>query len=218
MTNKLISYLYPQEIETRDSEYNGTIKVMQFLGKSFVVVDDLTQSGGLVTKIWQQVSAHLANNDFKASEPQEILILGLGAGSSVLPIHHQWPAAHITGVEIDLAMIDIGIKYFELEKYPLKTINHDVYEWIKSHNKKYDLIYVDIYQGQQAPTQSFQQSFIAKLKQSLTPKGIIVFNLLSLKGQEDKAEKLRQNLKKHFHSIHQIPTSVNILIKCKTQA
>lgn len=206
----LISYMYPQLIERKKSIYNNEVFIYQFLGKPFISVGNLTQSGGLVTKIWQSVVNHTSEHQYKDSPPQDILLLGLGAGSCIRPIISKWPAARITALEIDPVMIDVGKKYFALDTFPsIKIINQDAFVWFKKNKRLYDLILIDMYQGAKIPPQANSIQFLNNVKNSLTQSGIAVFNRLSTKDSQSANRAFLTLLKQQFTHVTRIKTPVN---------
>ena len=83
MPASIIKSLFPQTVETISSQYNGKISVQYFIGRYSIVSGDLTQSGGLVEHIWKKGIKYTRKHIFANKHPQQILILGLGAGSLV---------------------------------------------------------------------------------------------------------------------------------------
>lgn len=207
---QVLSYVYPQLLEKRSSKYNQQIKIYRFLGKPFVSVGNLTQSGGLVTKIWQSVVNHTSKHQFLQSPPRSILILGLGAGSCVKPIIDKWPKTQITALEIDPVMIDVGKKYFALDAFnKLKIINQDAFVWFKKNKRLYDLILIDMYQGAKIHPQANSVQFLNNVKNSLTQSGIAVFNRLSTKDSQSANRAFLTLLKQQFTHVTRIKTPVN---------
>jgi spermidine synthase len=208
--SQLLSYIYPQLIDTKRSEYNKEIRVYNFLGKPFVSVDNLTQSGGLVTKIWKQSTEYLCAHHFSKNPPENILILGLGAGGLIENLVSLWPHASITALEIDEVMIDIGKKYFALSNYPrLKIVNADAFSWIVQSQSRYDLIIIDMYLGKKLPDESNSKPFLLSIKKHLNHSGIALFNRLTLKNRQEKNQMFLAELGKHFSTVSRIKTTVN---------
>lgn len=120
------------------------MKVKSFFGQKSVWIGGFQQSGPLVEKLWSEALASF----WPESRISKILILGLGCGSVLKPLLKKFPNCQITGVEIDKEMIDIGKKYFNLEKYTnLKIVCDDAKNFCEKTKEKYDLILVDMYKG-----------------------------------------------------------------------
>ncbi len=124
------------------SEYNGQIKLKSFLWQKSVWIGGVEQSGPLVEAVWKKGLEKVS-----AKECHRVLILGLGCGLAAKLVAKKFPVTEITGVEIDPVMIDLGKKYFGLDKIPnLEVVIADAKRYQTKH--KFDLILVDAYKGQ----------------------------------------------------------------------
>jgi len=149
------------------------IKVKKFLWQTSVWVGGFQQSGPLVKKLWKNALDVIARNVVTKQSYKSILILGLGCGSAIKPLRQKFPDCHITGIEINSEMIEIGQKYFNLDKVPnLKIKICDARKFISKTKQKFDLILMDIYSGGQEQQIKIPQKILSK-------KGLIIFNKLS---------------------------------------
>src|SRR5690348_2823074 len=99
-------------LEEASSIYNKNIKVLRTLAfGTYIQVDGLTQSGGILNSIWKEVLKKLSDRKF-----QSCLILGLGGGSVAKIVSKNYPDMEITGVDIDEKMVELGKKYLGLNK------------------------------------------------------------------------------------------------------
>ncbi|MCL4390490.1 MAG: methyltransferase domain-containing protein [Patescibacteria group bacterium] len=149
------------------SKFNGEIKLRQFFGRPSVWAGGFEQSGNAhVGPLWKKALAKVS------FVPKNVLILGLGGGTAAKIISQKWPAAKITGVEIDPVMIFLGKKYFNLAKIPnLEIIQSDATNFLRSTKQKFDLILTDAYIGNRRET-------IKIPKKLLTKNGLIITNHL----------------------------------------
>lgn len=70
------------------------------------------------------------------SAPPRILILGLGGGTEIHLISHQYPNTQFSAVEIDPEIIKLAKRYFDVDKIPnLEIVNEDAFEYLKSFEK-----------------------------------------------------------------------------------
>src|SRR3990170_5522991 len=107
-------------IEKRISPINGRITVARSLGLgTYIQVEGLTQSGGIVGGIWMKTLKKVKSEKFKI---KSCLILGLGGGTAAKIAKSLWPEAEITGVEIDPIMVELGIRYLSLEVSGVKVV------------------------------------------------------------------------------------------------
>lgn len=199
------SFFWPTLIDTRLSAFNGEIKVLRFWNRFQLVVKGTTQSGGLVTTLWLQVLKQIkARPQFPASP--RILVLGLGGGSFLAPIYKYFPQAEVTGIDIDPVMIDLGKQYLSLSSFPhLKIIIADAFAWLSQSTAKYDLILVDLYQGQRLPPQFIDPAFLSQVRHHLKPAGLVCFNLMV----RSQSQFFYQRLIKIFSHVQLLKTSIN---------
>ena len=232
-----LSFFSPQTIYRTSSRFNGAIEVVEFLGKRELVVGGLQQSGWLVQKLWKAAISTINNQpSFAASGAaskgrqstiNNILILGLGAGSVLPIINRYYPNAKIVGVEIDPVIIDTGKKFFALESHKNVTIvTADAFTFIDNHIKKeqgqrirsnstyhwstrYDLILIDLYRGGEVPKKLRTQAFFQKVKGLLSKDGVVMINHLRGKGREKDLKQFEKLLYTVFAKVDVVKPLVN---------
>src|SRR3989344_6810612 len=158
----ILSYLFPQKIAEYSSEFNGKISVMEFMGQRYIDVGGLMQSGTIPKKLFAR---GIKNLNFKrhSTHIKRILLLGLAGGSIVPVLRKNFPEAHITAIDIDPQMIEIGRKYFALDTVPQLTIvTGDVFDDNTQFTKDNDLVIVDVYLGYTVPEGVDSHKFLKK--------------------------------------------------------
>ncbi len=206
-------------LEETHSKYNGNIKVVWDLawGKH-IVVNNLTQSGGIVGKIWEEILKKLKNS--KLPKLQTVLILGLGGGSAAKIVYKKWPEAKIIGVDIDERMVDLGIKYLGLDKVGAEIVIEDACGFttnptsLKLRGARYDLILVDLYNGDKFPEKFEKEEFLNKIKNMLSKKGIAVFNRLYGGDNRPLSMKFGRKLEKIFKMVDYVYPIANVMFVC----
>lgn len=211
MASKFLSFLVPKKIEEVNSKINGPIQVVEFLGQPRLLVDNLIQSGGMLTIIWRKGLKKVLSIKDRVSR---ILILGLGGGTLVGLINQYFPQAEIDAVEIDPVMIELGKKYFQLGNFAnLKIYCQDAVQYVQqAKNKTYDLILVDLYLGKKVPPFTTSPAFLDKLKKMLTNQGIIIFNRLFYDEHRKLSQIFVKQLEKYFSSVKLIRAWSNLLV------
>jgi len=201
-------------LEEVESEFNGKIQIYQTLGSKRITVGGLIQSGGVLANIWYKALSKLKSlRQLADSNLKTILILGLGGGTAASLTARFWPKAEITGIEIDPKMIQLGKKYFELDKLPqLKIVEGEAIEYVRNNNDKFDLILVDLYQGDKIVKKSESGEFIGLAKRRLKSKGIIIFNRLFYDDHKEKAEKFVKIIEKHFKKVVLVRAWSNLVV------
>src|SRR3989304_1525235 len=167
----------PKVLAEATSPINGKITVLKSFGFGiYIQVGDLTQSGGIVYDVWK---ASLAKTRKLKHDVQDALILGLGGGTNAQIIREYWPNAQVTGVDVDLVMVELGKKYLGLKE--VKTVIEDAFDFTAAeidNSKNYDLILVDTYLGDAFPEKFTSDVFLSRVKKLLAPGGVVVFNRL----------------------------------------
>lgn len=163
-------------IEEVNSSFNGPIQVIKEFGQIRIVTADITQSGEPIQSVWRKAVASLRHSSSR------ILILGLGAGTLATMLAKKYPRARLTGVEIDPDMVRLGKKYLNLGNLKnLKIIIRDAAIFCHTasgRREKYDLIFVDLYQGKIVPSKLDSSSFFKSVLSLLQPSGRLFVNRL----------------------------------------
>jgi spermidine synthase len=115
-------------------------------------------------------------------EPKDVLFVGLGAG--VMPRYFQryYPDANIDSVEIAPDIYEVAKKYFLYQnKGNMKVYINDGRIFVKKSKKKYDIIFLDAYQGGHIPFHLTTREYLKEVKRILKDDGIVVSNILAEK-------------------------------------
>lgn len=184
----------PRVIYETDSKLNGRIRVVEVGNTRKILVDDIAQSiscnSPSISKLyWGQLVESLKK---KTPDMKRILILGLGGGTLAHLISKNFPNVEIVSVEWDNVMLDVAKKYFDLDLIP----NHRVIvddamkvviepEEFDISPSSFDVLIVDIVNGEMYPDLGKTGNFIAAIKRLVTPGGIIVFNRIYTEGHQD---------------------------------
>ncbi len=112
--------------------------------------------------------------------PKSVLLLGVGGGSLIQFMRHYFPDTHITGVEYDEELLQFVQKHLLLPQPDdfLKYEISDARDYIAHCNQQFDLIIVDIFNGDQTPDWLIQNDTSKRLKRLLSKRGALGFNLL----------------------------------------
>ena len=206
----------PKVLEKKKSKINGEIKVIKTLGLgTYIQVNGLTQSGGVVINVWKTVLKKIKKENKKR---KNCLILGLGGGSAAKLIHRYWPESKITAVDIDKVIVNLGRKYLALSELNLDIYIKDAEKFIAGEikkKKKYDLILIDMYVGYEIPQKFNNTKFIETIKQSLNKKGIAIFNRLYFDDKRPLAIKFGKKLEDVFSEVRYIYPEANLMFVCK---
>lgn len=197
-------------LEERESKYNGHLKVSRSLGfGTYIQAGGLTQSGGIVGVIWKPTLKRIYDSKFKINN---CLILGLGGGTAAKYIRLYWPHAQITGIDIDPEMVALGKKHLGLGEIGVNIKIGDAGKF----GGKFDLIIIDLYNGDQFPEKFEDLGFLEKVKRSLLKNGIAVFNRTYYADKRPQAVKFGNKLKKVFSNVEWYYPEANLMFVCTT--
>jgi spermidine synthase len=200
-------------LEEVDSPVNGKIRVVRSLGfGTYLQVDNLTQSGGVVYEIWKKTIKKIER---QKSEIKNCLILGLGGGSVAKLVREYWPKAKITGVDIDPMIVELGTRHLGLDKKKVKIVIGDASDFVQKTKDKYDLILIDTYLGYDYPSQFESGSFLRQVLDLLNRNGLAVFNRLYFDDKRSAAVKFGKKLEKVFSIVEYFYPQANLMIICK---
>jgi spermidine synthase len=208
-------------LEERESKYNGHLKVSKSLGfGTYIQAEGLTQSGGIVETIWKQTIRKVKSQKLKV---KNCLILGLGGGTVAKLVRKNWPEAKIVGVDIDSEMIELGKKYLKLDDYKVKIIIGDALQYTKYNiqNTSFDLIFVDLYNGEEFPEKFETENYMQLVRNILTSQrspngesGVAIFNRTYYGDKRPKAVKFGNRLKKVFANVEWFYPEANLMFIC----
>ncbi|TSC80219.1 MAG: spermine synthase [Parcubacteria group bacterium Gr01-1014_18] len=114
------------------------------------------------------------------SEMKEALVLGGGAYSIPKGILRDFPSSHVDVVEIEPALWDIGKKFFQVQESDrLANYVMDGRRFLRDTDKKYDLIYSDVYHSLfSIPTHFTTVEFFEEAKSHLSLDGVFMANII----------------------------------------
>ncbi len=173
----LFSELFPAVIYETNSPLSGPIRVVDFHGERRLMIGDLVQSISLENPIGHKVWGRLSAYPLPKKEALSVLILGLGGATVAHVIAKKLNPTKIVGVEIDPVVVEVGRKYFGLDKIKnLTVVIEDARSFIKSNSQKYDYVIVDTYLGSVFPKALEGSFLLKKLRDTLSSGGVLVFN------------------------------------------
>lgn len=199
-------------LEEKDSKYNGHLKVIRSWGLGiYIQAGGLTQSGGIVESIWKKTLKKVKR---ERGETGNALILGFGGGTVAKLLKKYWPGIVIEGVDIDPVIVVLGKKYLGDQKIKVKIGDASNYVSHKSP-ESFDLIIVDLYNGDMFPEKFEKEEFVTKIKKLLSEKGIIVFNRLYYGDKRRLAVKFGRKLEKIFPKVEWYYPEANVMLICR---
>ena len=196
---KLLSQFTPIKLETKESEFSGTLNLVLSRGRISLQTSNAIYS---YEDLYINFLELFREMKFEYIKGKKVLILGMGMGSVpfILQEIHQKHFEYDL-VEIDPVIIDMAQKY-TLNHYQLQCNIHctDAYSFVEQCNSKFDMIIVDLFIDDLVPEHFETQSFLVNLKKIMHGDTLLIFNRLSNhKMNHEKTKKFyEQTFKSEF--------------------
>ena len=117
------------------------------------------------------------------------------------------------GIDIDPDMIRLGKKYLGLDQINVEIKIQDAYDF----GGKYDLILVDLYNGEHFPEKFGKEEFLDKVKNSIMKSGVAIFNRTYYGDKRPEAVKFGNKLKRIFPKVEWFYPEANLMLLCHRQ-
>ncbi len=170
--NSLYQYLAVIEDVEKNERYLSTLDTGFFQGGILLDSPDF-----LLFEYTQISFIALA---FLDKTPEDALFVGLGAGVMPRYMSRFYPEVNMDVVEIDPAVLRLAKKYFFFDEAgKIKVYVADGRMFIKRAKKKYDVIFLDAYQGATIPFHLTTREFLQETKKRLNKGGIVTSNILA---------------------------------------
>lgn len=115
---------------------------------------------------------------FLKAPPKKILVVGLGGGSLSKALHALYPQALVDSVEIDPVVVQAARKFFFYREGPhVRTFTEDACVYVKHARDRYDIVFLDAFDGLDVPEPLRTQEFYQAITRILEPGGVVVANL-----------------------------------------
>lgn len=208
LASHFVSYIE----ERGHSSVSPVLEVVYTSGRYVLHSDRANYSFGELHRAFADV---LAEVDIAARKPQNVLILGLGAGSIVHILQQHGLQPQIDGVELDPEVIRLGSKYFGLDKQPnLKVIMADAADHIQQQTTQYDLVCVDVFVDDEVPATLDTLPVLQALQRALAPGGLLIWNrVVTTEQNRDRTQHFLQMAELVFpgHRLHRVLTNYMLL-------
>jgi spermidine synthase len=177
-------------------------------------------------ELMTQYSRLMFASYFFMPQQKRVLIVGLGGGAMVHFYEHYDAEVKVDVVEIDEKVVQLAEKYFDVRTQKNTTvIREDAFQYLKSNQTRYDVIYMDAFLKPSEQTDATGQplrlktvDFYKNLREQLTPDGIVVVNLNVHAGTNNDLAAIRSAYPQVYK--FKAPTP-NIIVVCtwdKTRA
>jgi spermidine synthase len=108
-------------------------------------------------------------------------------------------------------MVELGKKYLDLTKY---NVDIKIADAAKLPKGKFDLIFVDLYNGEEFPEKFETENYLQLVRRELTKSGVAIFNRTYYRDRRPKAVKFGNKLKKVFTNVEWYYPEANLMFIC----
>ena len=156
----------------RICERNGQRRLL--FNEGYAVQSLYPLDGSLpLSSVWGWYAAAPA---FTRGPTRAVLLLGLGGGSAARVYRHLYPAAAVTGVELDPVVVEAGRRWLGLPA-DVRVVVDDARAFLGRDTARYDVIIVDAFQFPYVPFHLTTVEFFRELKRHLRPGGALMLNV-----------------------------------------
>lgn len=151
----------------------------------------------------------------RASEPpNNVLMIGLAAGTIAREYTQVYPNIPIEGVELDPAIIATGQKYFAMNEPNLRAIAADGRSYLERRASVYDIVAVDAYRQPYIPFHLTTVEFFSAVREHLTLRGVVALNAARTGSDYRLVDALAATMRQVFPSVYLVdhPNNANTLI------
>ncbi len=107
--------------------------------------------------------------------PEKVLLGGLGGGALARFLYYRKPEIQGDAIEIDETIVTLAKDYFYFPAQQWKIMVADLRQ---CNAQNYDLMIVDIAEGELTPAWLYSEAMLLQLKRQLSEHGVMVMNLL----------------------------------------
>ena len=110
---------------------------------------------------------------------QNILFVGLGAGSAPKRMWRDFPDLDVHVVEIDPVVVDVGYRWFDVPRDPrLRVEVGDGRQFLARDDRRWDVIAIDAFFADAIPFHLVTREFMELVQRRLAPGGVVVTNAI----------------------------------------
>jgi hypothetical protein len=171
MTEGLNGQLMVVEKKTNDSITERTLFINR-MGQTWIRIINEQN----VASVWSYPGIVKSLASYHGKNPSNALVLGLGGGIVPLFLGDKSQLNYtIDAVELDKGIASFAREYFFLSD-AVNVIEDDARRYLNANEQKYDLIVMDIFNGEIAPSHVLSMEALNQVKRALSSQGFVVIN------------------------------------------
>ena len=131
----------------------------------------------------------------------DVLCVGLGVG--IVPMDFARQGARVDVVEINPAVVPVGVRFFDLQTNKLNLTLDDGRHFLNRCRKQYDTVILDAFLGDSSPSHLLTREAFTSVRRVLRPGGTLVINSFGNldDGKDFFVASLNKTLKAVFRSV-----------------
>jgi spermidine synthase len=140
---------------------------------------------------------------------RNLLVLGMGGGSSIQVSRAVAPELEIDAVEIDPEVVRVAGMFFGLPKNDPKLHVHiaDARPWLAEHAAQSDLVHIDLYQGgPYVPFYLTTVEFFRLVRSRMADGGVSIVNVYDTSPRQELLEAMGATMRQVFPSVERLST------------
>lgn len=188
---KWLSYLMEIHLESSSSEHNEELHISLNNGRLQLSTANAIYSYADKYQNFYKVFEQIKLDD----QTEDVLILGFGLGSIPFMLENKFDKKYnYTGVELDEEVIYLASKYvLSSLQSDVLLVEADAINYMHQCTQTFDLICIDIFVDDQIPEAFLTYDFLNLVKESLSEKGIVIFNHLADRPSYEKKARAYYN-------------------------
>lgn len=170
---------------------------------------------------WEQVLAgpYFNTAPYDPNQVKSLAIIGLAAGTTARQATMVYKDIKIDGIEIDPEIIEVGRKYFDMDRPNLNVMVQDGRWGLEHSSKQYNIISIDAYRPPYIPWHLTTREFFQSVHNHLTQDGVMVINVGRAENDRRLINAFSTTIASVFPSIFviDIPGTFNSIIYATVQ-
>jgi len=132
-------------------------------------------------------------------DAKDVLVLGLGAG--ILPRHFKDESINVSVVEINSVALSAARTNFGFDPENINIHLEDARTYVRACNQNYDVVVVDLFQGDNIPDYLMTKEFFSDLRKCVRSRGAVVMNTFFDSNDDEPNRRLLATLGSAFSNI-----------------
>ncbi len=141
------------------------------------------------------------------AQGRDVLVLGMGGGTTVRAYRRFYPGARVSAVEIDPVIVRVAHEFMGVARGPDLDVHvEDARPFLKRGKSAFDVIEVDLFAGgPYAPFYCLTREFFEAVRARLEPSGLVSMNVYAPGGDRTLAEAVVATLAAVFPTVLEFP-------------